>query len=580
MSGPTEVSDYAASGLNGIYVSEAVGSGGPCSVAEIASMARGLGGFVAVGAPSGSVPQSPLPGTNLTILTYEQSAWNPDIVQSLAPYAATTAVVIENASAQLALFLLDSLHAVHTRYFLVSGTSAGNDLLPVPDQGGAYEELYMAHWLVPVDWIASFSNMELVDQVSANGTAYFLLNQTLASPGLTLTLDDEILAVNLSFGDPLFETPMVSIPLNSTDLTGLSQSVTVRGGLVYLVVVLIHSEPASDVEASNMSLVAEGFNSSTGAAVSQSQHSLLVVPPQQTASPDVHCSTEGTVVAASINLFDAPSYFGVWVTTVDALSGEVLGSHQITLFAGNGVSPIVVGAVESNPVALGPSIEVSGTYTLENGTLEWFVPYLVLTDAAANVTFQDSAAAPQLNLVGGEIYYLVRNGSATYVDSFNVADQLSNPPTLLGDVPNLTGSVLPVDGLIVVESWNGSCLAFTGSGQLSWEVRVPVSAEDLPFPPLALPGDRLLVGASIEEFSVAVSDYSQEVWVLNETTGHVMEYFNQSFLVLPVGNPPGLPYPLPPSFQPEAVVGGELEFTSWDDGGDYFVNVAAPGSEL
>jgi hypothetical protein len=577
--GLTEASDYAASGLNGIYVSETGGSGGPCSVTEITSMVHDLGGFVAVGAPPGSAAQGPLPDTNLMVLTYEQSAWSPGLIQSLIPYAATTAVVIENASAQVALFLLDSLHAIHVRYFLMSEASNGTELLPVPNQGMAYDQLYMAHWILPADWVASFPGTEEVDQASANGTIYFLLNQTLGSPGPALTLDEKILAVNLSFGDPLFETPSVSIPVNSTDWTGLSQTVTVGGGVVYIVVVLVHSDPASNVEASNMSLVTEGFNSSTGALVSQSQHSLLVVPPQYTGFPTVFCTTYGTTVIASITLFDPPGYLGLWVTTVDALTGIVLGAHQITLFAGNSISPLVVGAVEPNPLALGLYFELSGTYTLENSTSEWFVPYLVLTDDAANVTFQDSAA-PQLNLDDGKISYLSRNASTTYLDSYDLSDQRANPPIPLGDVPNLTGSIVLVDGLTVVESWNGTCFAFNGSGQLSWEEQVPVTTENLPFPPLVLPGDRLLVGASIEDFSVAVSHYSQEFWVLNATTGHVIDYSNQSFLVLPVGNPPGLPNPLPASYQPITVIGGELEFTSWDDGGDYFVNVAVPSSEL
>ncbi len=575
----TDVSDYASSGLNGIYVSETGASGGPCSVSEITSMVHDLGGFVAVGAPPGSAAQGPLPDTNLMVLTYAQSAWNPGRIQSLIPYAATTAVVIENASAQVTLFLLDSLHAIHVRYFLVSEASNGTDLVPVQNQGMAYDQLYLAHWILPADWIASFTGTEEVDQASANGTIYFLLNQTLGSPGPALTMDEEILAVNLSFGDPLFETPSVSIPVNSTDWTGLSQTVTVGGGVVYFVVILIHSDPASNVEASNMSWVTVGFNSSTGALVSQSQHSLLVVPSQYTGFPTVFCTAYGPTVMASIMLFDPPGYLGLWVTTVDALTGDVLGAHQITLFAGNSISPLVVGAVESKPSALGPYFELSGTYTLENSTSEWFVPYLVLIDSAANVTFQDSAT-PQLNLDDGEISYLSRNTSTTYLDSYDLTDQHANSPIPLGDVPNLTGSIVLVDGLTIVESWNGSCLAFTGSGQLSWEVRVPVTTENLPFTPLVLPGARLLVGASIEDFSVAVSHYSQEFWVLNATTGGAIAYYNQSFLVLPVGNPPGLPNPLPASYQPITVIGAEFEFTSWDDGGDYFVNVTAPSSEL
>ena len=63
-----------------------------------------------------------------------------------------------------------------------------------------------------------------VDETSSNGTIFFLYaNQTATSAGPPSLLNLTIIAVNLTWGTPLFETPVVGVPSNDTNLTGVSR---------------------------------------------------------------------------------------------------------------------------------------------------------------------------------------------------------------------------------------------------------------------------------------------------------------------------------------------------------------------
>ena len=72
------MADYAASGLNGIYLPESNLSGGLCTIGQLASAAHTLAGYVAVGADSGTPPSGHSTNTNLIVRTYEARDWGPD----------------------------------------------------------------------------------------------------------------------------------------------------------------------------------------------------------------------------------------------------------------------------------------------------------------------------------------------------------------------------------------------------------------------------------------------------------------------------------------------------------------------
>lgn len=567
---PALLEDYSASGLNGVYVPSAESPPGPCTLSDVVADAHHLGGFVVAGGTLSGSPQPPPTNVSLELLTYPDDAWTPDLVQSLQPLASRVAVVVENVSPQLALFVADSLHAIGVHYFLITQNSTGSEPAPVPNQSNIFNRLYETSRIFPVDWIASFSGMEALHQSYANGTVYFLLqNSSYNYSSSVWTTNYRILAVNLSFGDPLFETPTVSVESNNTNLTGSVASIGTEGAAVYFVDVESHTDLSTGVVASNVTTMTAGFSQSSGALLWQSNHSQLVASPMDTGVPWVFPTIEGTVVTDQMIIFE-PSFVGIWVTTADAISGNLIDAHLLSLYSAPNNQTIVVGTGWDFG-SWGPYAEDFGSYTIVFNSTQVVVPYTLLIGSQATAVFQNRSSSP-LTFFGQEVYYLSRTNNTTWIESYNLTSQRSNVAVNIGNVTNLTGAIGIASGLYVVVANNGTYLAYDGAGRPAWETQVPTNPDDALFLPVNLGGNRILVGASIDQFSVATLSYFQEFWVLNATTGRPIEFHNESYTIVPVGNPPSLPSPLPPAYEPWGMIDDEFEFWSWDEGGYYFVN--------
>ena len=570
---PGLVSDYAASGMNGVYLPTAESLSGPCTVTDVVADAHRLAGFVVTGGIPGGSPQPPLANVSLELLTYQENSWTPDLVQSLQPIASRVAVVVEDVSPQLALFVADSLHAVGVHYFLITQNSTGTEFAAVPNQSDIFNQLFDTQRIFPADWIASFSGMEALHQTYANGTVYFLLqNSSYNSTTAMWTTDYRILAVNLSFGDPLFETPLVSVESNNTNLTSSIGSIGFEGQSVYLVDVEVHLDLSAGAGASNVTVVTAGFSLSSGSPVWRSDHSFLVVAPLETGAPFVFASIEGAVVTAQIMIFEL--YFvGIWATTVDSITGNLIGAQLSSIYSAPSNTTFVVAWVGYFS-SLGQYPEDTGSYTILFNSTHLVVPYTLLLDSEGTAVFQNRTSSP-LTISGQDVYSLSRTNSTTWIESYNLTSQRSNTAINIGNVGNLTGAMGFASGLDIVVANNGSYLAYGPTGRLAWAVQVPTNPDDVLFSPVRLPGNRLLIGAYINQFNVATLSYSQEFWVVNATTGEPIEFHNESYTIAPVGNPPGLPSPLPPAYQPSGMIGTEFEFWSWDAGSYYFVNLTA-----
>ena len=570
---PALLEDYSASGMNGIYVPSAERSSGPCTLGDVAADAHRLGGFVVAGGTVGGSLQPPPTNVSLELLAYPDAAWTPNLVQSLQPIASRLAVIVENVSPQLDLFVVDSLHAVGVHYFLITQNSTGSKPAPVPNQSNIFDQVYATPRIFPVDWLAAFSGAEALHQSYANGTVYFLLQNSSYNDSTSVsTTNYRILAVNLSFGDPLFETPTVSVESNNTNLTGSVSSIGTEGAAVYIVDVESHTDLSTGVIASNVTTMTAGFSQSSGALLWQSNHSQLVVSPVDTGVPWVYPSIEGTVVTDQMIIFE-PSFVGIWVTTADALSGNLIDAHLLSLCSAPNNQTTVVGTGWDFG-SWGPYAEDSGSYTIAFNSTQLVVPYTLLIGSQATAVFQNRTSFP-LTLFGQEVYYLSRMNNTTWIESYNLTSQRSNVAVNIGNVTNLTGAIGIESGFYVVVANNGTYIAYDGAGQPAWETQVPTNPDDALFPPVNLGGNRILVGASIDQFSVATLSYFQEFWVLNASTGQPMEFHNESFTIVPVGNPPGLPSSLPPAYAPWGMIDDEFEFWSWDDGDYYFVNTTS-----
>jgi hypothetical protein len=576
----SEIADFAASGLNGIYIAESGPSSGPCSITQLSSIGHALGGFVAVETAMGSLPQHPLSDVNLMVFPFDESAWNASVVEELAPVAETSAVIIEHAPADTALFLLGSLHTVGEGYFLITNFWGGDTLAPVADQQWAYEQLYQSSYIVPINWTACHPGMQEVDQAYANGTIYFLFeNQTFPGPNSISVSNLSILAVNLTYGNPEFETPLVSFPLNYSGATDVSETLSLGAGVVYAVVVEIQYDAETNSSASMLTMRTEGFNASTGATISQSNHVAIVVAPEATSDPIVMCLVHGSVVTTSSVLFEPFYYVGFWISTTDVLTGDSLGAREVVLYSPDNSSTDIPGA-SYGLAQLGSYFAVEGTYDVAWNSSDRTVPFLFVINELANVVFQASAE-PQLNLYGSDLYFLSNNQTSTSLGSYNLSSQEAGPLVSLGNLSNLTGAIVLADGLFIVNSWTGTYWAYTPDGTLAWTTEVPVIPVYFvtPFPAVPLPGNRLLVGAYFTAFGVDDSNYEQEFWVLNASTGQVLNYYTQEALIIPTGFPPGLPSNLPTSYRPVGVIGGEFQFES-DAGVEFFVNASFTSAGL
>ena len=570
---PVLLEDYSANGLNGVYVPSTESSSGPCTLGDVVADAHRLGGFVVAGATMGGSLQPPPTNVSLELLAYPDDAWTPNLVQSLQPFASRLAIIVENVSPQLDLFVVDSLHAVGVHYFLITQNSTGPEPAPVPNQANVFDQVYATPRIFPVDWLASFSGMEALYQSYANGTVYFLLQNSSYNYSTSVsTTNYRILAVNLSFGDPLFETPTVSVESNNTNLTGSVSSIGTEGAAVYFVDVESHTDLSTGVIASNITTMTAGFSQSNGELLWQSNHSQLVVAPVDTGVPWVYPSIEGTFVTDQMIIFE-PSFVGIWVTTVDAITGDLIDAHMLSLYSAPNNQTIVVGTAWDFG-SWGPYAEDSGSYTLLFNSTQLVVPYTLLIGSQATAVFQNRSSFP-LTFFGQDVYYLSRTNNTTWIESYNLTSQRSNAAVNIGNVTNLTGAIGIASGLYVVIANNGTYIAYDGAGQPAWETQVPTNPDDALFPPVNLGDNRILVGASIDQFSVATLSYFQEFWVLNATTGQPMEFHNESYTIVPVGNPPGLPSRLPPAYEPWGMIDDEFEFWSWDDGDYYFVNTSA-----
>lgn len=567
---PALVEDYSASGLNGVYVPSAESPSGPCTPSDVVAEAHRLGGFVVAGGALGGPPQPPPANVNLELLTFPDDAWTPNLVQSLQPIASRVAIVVENVSPQLALFVADSLHTVGVHYFLLTQNLTGAEFAPVPNQPDIFDRLYETPRIFPVDWIASFPGMEILHQTYAHGAVYFLLQNTSYNYSTSVwTTNYRILAVNLSFGDPLFETPTVSVQSNSTNLTDSVASIGTEGAAVYFVDAESYTDLSSGVVAANVTTMTVGFSESSGALLWQSNHSQLVVSPMDTGFPWVFPSIEGTVEIDQMVIF-GPYFAGIWVTTVDAITGNLIAAHLVSLYSVPNNRTMVAG-MSWEAGSQGPYALDSGSYTIVSNGTQVVVPYTLLLGSQATPVFQSQTSSP-LTLSGQEVYYLSRTNNTTWVESYNLTSQRSNVAVDIGNVTNLTGAIGIVGGLYVVIANNGTYSAYERTGQLAWETQVPTNPDDVLFLLVNLGGDRILVGAYIDQFSVATLSYFQEFWELNATTGQPIQFHNESYTITPVGNPPGLPSPLPPVYEPVGMIGQEFEFWSSGDGGYYFVN--------
>ena len=563
------VDAYATAGMNGIYVPYQKDPTGPWSVSAVVAVAHNLGGFVMAGQNSSDAPVMPAANVNLEVLTYQEKAWLPAVVRSLQPVASRVAVIVEGVSPEMALYLMGSLHTVGVNYLLTTANSTGTSFAPVPNQEHNFVELYDAHRILPTDWLADFSAMPTISfQADAEGTVYFLLqNSSYDSTTLVWTTNYRILAVNLSFGVPLFETPTVMVEANSTDLTDFVQGIGVEGSAVCLVDVEVHLNSSSTSDASNVTMVTAGFNLSSGFPLWQSDHSFQVVAPIYSNIPVVLTSVEGTVVTAQMMIWEN-YYVGFWVTTANAITGKLIGQGLLPLYSAPSNATLVSGNswVLSS---IGPYVEDSGEVDL-NFTRA--VPFTLLIDAQATAVFENGTTSP-LALRGPNVYYLSRTNGTTRIESYNLTRQRSNEAIDLGDVMNLTGTIGFAENLYVVTAANGTYLAYDGGGQLAWHVAVPIGPTDSPFAPVNLPGNRLLIGDRIYGFSVEWNSYSEEFWILNATTGQVLEFHNETFVISTAG---GLPAQLPPAYAPWGEIGTEFEFWSWTDNSYCFVRETPP----
>ena len=86
-------------------------------------------------------------------------------------------------------------------------------------------------------------------------------------------------------------------------------------------------------------------------------------------------------------------------------------------------------------------------------------------------------------------------------------------------------------------------MAFTGSGLPLWRVQVPVipPTDADPFTPVSLPGDRVLVGAGPYGYDSGNSNYAQEIWVVDSSSGRVLNNYTDSFHFVYNGGSPSAP---------------------------------------
>ncbi len=564
-----EIRGYAAAGLAGIYLTPD-GSGGPCTSAQIISFGHAQDGFVAQGVSEPAIPgPSPL-GVNLTIVSATQTQWTPTIVLGLAPYASETGVVVLNASPYLTLCTVGSFHSIGVRYFQVANWTNGTELLPESNEPGAYQQVYQSRSILPFDWLyhAFYPRGSFTAARASSGNTFYALTETDVVPGGgdgAILVNQTMLALNLTYGDPIAPAWTYSYTIPTVALISENRAVSVQNGSVCAVDAYLHIANQSGLAGWNLSVVASVANASTLAPLIHTEHNVVITfPPSTETSPFAFTVVRGEFVTVVAPLtYYSSGYVQLWVSVCDGLRGDEVYSEVVRVVAVG--SNLVGWSMQGG--SLGPYTYAFGTVSLINGSS---VPFTVLLNQTGQLEFEYNGT-PALLFTGNALYFLAdRNGSTDVMAYFlgsRTLDSLAN----LGPISNLTGAVLPADGLYLVEQVNGTYLAFNSQGAEVWEIQVPLN-QIVAYPnvPTVLPDGQILIGTILNEYTVFVTQYSQEFLLVNATSGQSLEWFNYSFAITPVGSPPGLPPNLPPEYGSISLVGGMIEVWAWYQDFDYF----------
>jgi hypothetical protein len=579
-----QVEEYAASGLNGIFLPASELSGGACSVSQLASAGHHLGGFVAV--EDSAVPATVPRDTNLVVVAYTASEWTPAVSEALAPIGPDLGVVIENATPQETLLLMGSLHTINARYYLISSAAMGTDILPIQNQVWAHDLVYHVDCIVPFNWTASVPGTTGVAQSASNGTI-FLLFENLSGAYPVVTMNFSILAVNLTWGDPIFVTPSVDVPLNETDLIENSVSLQTDSDSVSLLVVDVYAAETDTATASNLSLLTMTFDSTSGVEIYASSHDTSLTPPV----PSMEAFSFGYLMGSdfrAVTPLYSPAYSAIWITTTDVFTGSTVAAVQVPFFTvTNNSTQIVDNALQAEP--LGPYLEESALVVSQtsegNSTTTSSIECVALTDAEGNVDFWMNSSAFQyypisLFLYGGAVYQLANVNSTTFLDSYNLTTQRSATPISLGAELPPGSTLLFTSSSIIVNLGNGTFIGFTRAGLRLWQVGLPTPDLDgfAVFYAMFLPANRLLIGTTSYGVNGENATYAEELYVVDPETGQLLENYTQSS-ELP--STPGGPVPVsyPRLIQPVGAIGGEVEFTS-ELSEYYFVNLSSTGGAL
>jgi hypothetical protein len=563
--GPSALEDvkaYAAAGLAGIYVPPAA-TGAVCSPAEIISYGHEQGGFVAQGISEPELPGPLLPDVNLTILTTTEFDWTPAVVRESIPYTSSTAVVVLNESRYLTLFTVGSFHSIGLHYFLVANGTNGTQLLPVSNQLAAYQAVYQGTSLLPFDWLyhASYPLGAVTDGRAYSAGNFYALTETDDVPSggdAAVIVNQTLLFLNLTYGDPFAPPWTYSYTVPPGELTDVNHAVSVQNGLVYAVDAYLYLANQTGLGGWNLSIVASVANASSGAPLIQTEHKLLVsFPPSSQTSPFAVAEVSGEFVTVITPLaYYSSGDFQLWVSVFNALTGDEVNSEDIPVAAvGENLS-----GWSMNAGHLGPYTYAFGSVALINGSEE---PFTVLMNQTGQTVFEFNGT-PTLLLAGNALYFLGHQDGSVEVMAYFLGNRTLDSLADLGPISNLTGAVLPADGLYIVETVNGTYFAFSPAGAKVWEIQLPLNElVAYPVAPTILPGDRIIIGTILDEYTVEVTQYSQEFLLMNATSGEPLAWFNYSFTITPMGSPPALPPNLPPEYGSISMVGGMIQAWAW-----------------